>query len=748
MAISRPLWSRKKLMFLFLSKSINTSTLQSKATVQEKQLHGTGNTSSHGIYEELRLMCKEGRLKEALGALYVIDQQGVWVDLYTYASLLQGCVHMKALPEGKLVHAHIIQSGFHGEILVGTKLVNMYTKCGSLVDGRRVLDEMPERNVVTWTSMIAAYAKNGCGEEALELFNHMQRTGAQPNEFTFASILRACANLVALEHGKKIHEGVIRSGFQSDVFVGNALVHMYVKCRSIEKAHHVFEKMPERNVVSWTTMIAGYAQSGHFEEALKLFHKMPERNVFSWNAMITGHAQSGHVDEALKLFQIMPERNVVSWNAMIAGYSQNGYIDEALKFFQEMPERNVVSWTGMIAGYAQNGQFDNAMQLYRQMQLAGEKPDSDTFTSVLPACANLAALHEGKEVHENIIKSGLQSDICVGNALVDMYSKCGSIEDACKVFNKMPRLDVFSWTAMIVGYAMHGYGMEALQLFEQMQHTDTQPDHVTFVGVLSACCHAGLVDDGWKYFESMSQYYHITPGVEHYCCMVDLLGRAGHLGEAQDLISKMPVRPNAAVWLSLLGACRIHTNVELGERVAECLFELDPTNAAHYVLLSNIYAKAGRWDGVEKVRKMMKDGRVKKMPGCSWIEVNNKVYTFIGGHRSHPQKHEIYAELEKLSGQMKEAGYMPDTHFVLHDVEEEQKEHILCYHSEKLAIAFGLINTSPPSPIRIIKNLRVCGDCHSTTKFISKIVAREIVMRDSNRFHHFKDGQCSCADYW
>jgi pentatricopeptide repeat protein len=283
----------------------------------------------------------------------------------------------------------------------------------------------------------------------------------------------------------------------------------------------------------------------------------------------------------------------------------------------------------MISGYSQNGLFDEAVLLFQQMQLTGVMPGTNTFASILPACANLAALEYGKEIHGDIIRSGFQSDEFVGNALIDMYAKCGSIEKACKVFNNLLRRDVVSCTAMIGGYAMHGYSKEALQLFKKMLHAGIDPNHVTFVGVLSACCHSGLVDDGWQYFKCMKQYYHITPTMDHYCCMVDLLGRAGHLKEAQDFVNKMPVKPNAAVLGSLLGACRIHINVDLAEHVAECLFELDPENAAPYVLLSNIYAAACRWDGMEKVRRMMKERRVRKKPGCSWIEVNKRVYVFL-----------------------------------------------------------------------------------------------------------------------
>eukprot|EP01018_Ginkgo_biloba_P019597 Gb_25048 [translate_table: standard] len=751
-AVAMPWKSHKNKMVLFLNPVLHVHGVRVPlATISNalkvEQWHGIDNAITDIRADKITL-CQQGRLREALDVLYFMDHHSLHPDTSTFTSLLQACVDNKALTEGKLVHAHIIHTGFKPNIYLENTLVVMYAKCGSLIDARGVLDQMQARNVVSWTAMIAAYTSHGLSEEALTLFYKMQRTGMQPNPFTLSSVLPSCANLAALEHGKEVHKEIIRSGFQSNLFLASALVDMYVKSGSVENARNVFDKMPERNVVSWNAMIAGYAQNGCIDKALDLFEKMPERTVVSWTAMIAGYAQNGRVDEALILFQNIPEQDVVSWTTIIAGCAQNGRIDEAFELFQKMPGKNVVSWTAMIAGFVQNEHFDEALKLFQRMQLTDVKPNADTFTSVLPACANLAALENGKTVHEDIIRRGSQFDVFVGNALVDMYAKCGRIDDACRVFDKMPKRSVISWTAMIVGYGMHGYGKEALKIFEQMQHSDMIPNHVTFLGVLSACCHAGLVDDGWHYFHCMTQYYHITPTMKHYCCMVDLLGRAGRLDEAQDFINKMPIKPDADVWVSLLGACRIHADIKLGECVAEWLFELDPRNAAPYVLLSNIYAAAGRWNDIEKVRNMMKDRKVKQKPGCSWIEVNKQVHAFLVGDRSHPQAEEIYKKLERLSGQMKEAGYVPNTRFVLHDVEEEQKEHILCHHSEKLAIAFGLINTSPRTPIRIVKSLRTCGDCHSATKFISKIVEREIVVRDANRFHHFKDGQCSCRDFW
>eukprot|EP01018_Ginkgo_biloba_P013190 Gb_32456 [translate_table: standard] len=884
MAIAQPLRNKKKISPCFpasLEKALLLGVMHEIQGRKDPIRTATGalksqSNANNNSLQDMRRLCKQGRLKEALQILHFMDQP---IDNSTYISLLHLCVQKKALSEGKLVHKHINERGFMPNMYLRNTLVHMYAKCGSLVDARGVFNDMPERDVFSWTVMIAAYSRHGFPEEALTLFHQMQRTDIQPNQFTFASVLPACAELAALEQGNKIHDEIIRSGCQSNVFVENALVNMYAKCGSLEKARKLFDAMSQRDAVSWNTMIAGYAQSGRVDEALKLFQEIPQPDVVSWTLMVAGYAQNGRVDEALHLFQEMPKRDVVSWTAMIAGcvqngqgvealkifqqmqlqgvkpdpntyasvlpacanlaaleqgmeihediirsglndivvenalvdmyakcgsiekarnvfdkmslrnavswntmiagyarqgrvdealrvlqemprpdvvswtlimagYTQSGYVDDALKLFQEMSKRDVVSWTVMIAGCTQNGQGVKALKLFRQMQLAGVKPNPNTFSSVLSACGNLAALEQGMEIHEEIIKFGFQSDVFVENALVDMYAKCGSIKMARKLFDKMQHRDVVSWTAMIAGYAMHGYGKEALKLFEQMQHSGMKPNSVTLVSILCACCHAGLVDEGRHYFDCMCQYYHITPEMEHYTCMVNLLGRAGRLDEAQDFLNRMPIEPDATVWRCLLGACRIHINIELGEYVAERLFELEPRNAAPYVLLANIYALAGKWDDSENVWRMMKDRRVKKPPGCSWIEVHKHVHAFITGDRSHPQTQKIYAKLERLSRQMKAAGYVPDTRFVLHDLEEEQKEHVLNHHSEKLAIAFGLINTSPGTAIRVVKNLRVCSDCHSATKFISKVIAREVIVRDANRYHHFKDGHCSCGDYW
>ncbi|CAM6076308.1 unnamed protein product [Sphagnum tenellum] len=607
---------------------------------------------------------------------------------------------LRALEAGRKVHEEIIQSGCKADVFVGSSLVDMYAKCGSLEDAQRVFSKMPTRDAVTWTAMILGHVKCGQGQKALELFQQMQQEGVEPDSVTFVGVLNACASIFALEEGRHVHEQIIETGCNSDVFVGNSLVDMYAKCGSMEDAERVFNKMLSRNVVTWNTMILGYVKF-----------------AFVGNSLIDMYAKCGSIEDAKRVFNKLPSRDVVSWNVM-------------------------------IFGHVKYGQGQKALELFRQMQEEGVQPTPLTLVGVLNACASVVALEEGRRTHDWVIKSGWDSNVFVGNSLIDMYAKCGSMVDALKVFNKMPFRDVVTWNAMIGGYAIHGHGKEALKQFEQMCEEGVQPDDTTFVCLMSACSHSGLVDEGLRFYSSMSTVYMISANLQHYTCMVDLLGRAGCLHEAENMVLAMRYKPQVAAWRALLGACRIHGNVEMGERVAKQVLELEPKNAAGYVLLSNLYTATGNRDLSENIERERKERSVKKHPGRTWIEVDNEVHTFVVDDQHHPQMVEIHAELKRLSGLMHDAGYVPDTNFVLHDVEEEEKVFHLCHHSEKLAIAFGLINSAPGTPLCIRKNLQVCRDCHTSTKFISKVVGRAIMVRDANRFHHFQDGECSCRDYW
>ncbi|GLJ20931.1 hypothetical protein SUGI_0382110 [Cryptomeria japonica] len=579
---------------------------------------------------------------------------------------------------------------------------------------------------------------------------------------------------------------MIRTGFRAGIFLNNRLIDMYSKCMSVVDAQLVFEKMNFRDVSSWNNLIAGYVKNGSIEDARQLFDKMPEKDGVSWNAIIAGYTQHGYEKEALTLFgkmrgesvkpseftfgsilqacaslQVVEQGRQIHTHAVKFGfqgevftassvvdmYSKCKRTGDARQMFDKMPERNLVSWNAMISGYSQNGCSGETLKLFRQMYCAEMKPDRSTFACVLSACACLSALELGKQVHDYICKFGLENNVFVSSALVDIYAKCGSVEDARQVFDKMTTRSTVSWSSMILGYAQNGRAKDSIQIFEKMLRTGTKPDQVTFIGVLTACSHAGLIEEGRYYFNSMSKDHNIALDLEHYACMVDLFGRAGYLDEAEVFINNMPFEPDAAIWGALLGACRIHGNLKIGERAANYLFELEPRNAGPYILLSHMYAETECWDNVAKMRKLMKERRVKKEPGCSWTEVQNRVHSFMADDLSHPQANEIYQTLERLIGQMEVLGYVSPKNTVLKgDDNEHEWKHI--YHSEKLAIAFALKNTPPGTPIRIVKNLRVCDDCHIVTKFISQTVGREIVLRDVSRFHHFKNGMCSCGDYW
>eukprot|EP01018_Ginkgo_biloba_P016130 Gb_14867 [translate_table: standard] len=694
--------------------------------------------------------------EETLELFCQMHHAGMKLDDFTFTSILRACSSLGALQQGREVHNHTIRTGFISNVFVASALIDMYAKCSSIKNAHKVFASMSNRIRISWNAMVGGCVLNGYGEEALKLFSQMQRLGMNPDEFIITSVLKVCANLVTVDKGKELHSHIIKNGFESDIFVGSALIDMYAKCGSINKARKMFDKMPERNVVSWSAMIAGYSQNGCSEHALKLFYEMHRAfikpNQFTFTSVLVACAILAVLGKGKELHGLIIktgfESDVSVGNTLIDMYAKCGSIGDACKVFDKIPNQDVVSWNAMIAGYAQCELGEVVTKLFCQMQWTGNMPDQFTVASVIGVCANQAFLEHGKQVHTYIIKTGFESDICVANALVDMYSKCGSMVDASKCFDEMPERNVVSWTTMIAGCAQHGHGKKALQLFEQMQRAGMKPNDITFVCVLSACSHVGLVREAHRYFDSMNRDHGVMPRVEHYACMVDVLGRAGHLDDAEDFINKMPFEPNALIWRTLLGACRIHGNMQLGKHVAERLLELEPQDSATYVLLSNIYAAGGRWDDAARVRRMMEERGVKKEPGYSWIEVKNRVHTFLVKDRSHPLTEEIYAKLEELNGQMKDVGYVPDRNFVLHDVEDAQKEHFLCHHSEKLAIAFGLISTPPQKPIRIVKNLRVCGDCHTASKFISKLTNRELVVRDSNRFHHFKDGKCSCGDYW
>ncbi|CAM6084194.1 unnamed protein product [Calypogeia fissa] len=701
-------------------------------------------------------LAKHGCRQEAYRLFLRMRREGFKPDAITYASILNASASVGPLEWVKEVHGHASKAGLDSDVRVGNALVHMYAKSGSMHDARLVFDRMETRNAHTWTAMIGGLAEHGCGDEAFQFFLKMRQEGFEPNAITYTSILNASASAGALEWVKEVHGHARKTGLESDVRVGSALVHMYAKSGSIDDARLVFDRLETRNVQTWTAMIGGFAEHGCGEEAYLLFLRMRqegfEPDAITYTSILNASASAGALERVKEVHGHVIEAGLESdvrvANALVHMYAKSGSIDDARLVFDRMEKRDVVTWNAMIGGLAKHGYGHEAYQLFLKMREEGFEPNAITYLSILNASASAAALEWLQGVHGHASKAGLESDVRVGNALIHMYAKSGSIEDARLVFDSMEKRDLVTWNVMIGGLAEHGCGHEALELFREMNAHGVRPDGTSFLAVLSACCHAGLLDEGHRLLLAMTQECGIKPTVVHYNCMVDLLGRVGHLEEAKLFINDMQVEPDGVTWGALLGACRTYGHVELGELAANELLKLEPNDPSAYVLLSNIYAAAGKWEKVAFVRNMMQRRGVQKQPGLSWIEVDNKIHEFGVGDTSHPEAKGIYTYINNLTKTLKAEGYIPDTQLVLQNIAEEDKELALCSHSEKLAIAYGLMHIPRGKPIRIQKNLRVCSDCHTATKFISKVTGREIVARDAHRFHHFKNGMCSCGDYW
>ncbi|KDP31652.1 hypothetical protein JCGZ_14968 [Jatropha curcas] len=592
------------------------------------------------------------------------------------------------MEELKQIHAHMFKTGLVLETITVSKLVAFVSSSnsGNISYARTVFDRISRPNTFMWNAMIRGYANSNKSEHALILYYQMLCHSIPHNVYTFPFLLKACSRLSALEEIQQIHAYIIKLGFGSDIYSTNSLLH-------------------------------AYAASGSIKSAQVLFDRISQPDVVSWNSMIHGYMKCNDTETAYELFQDMPTRNAISYTAMISGYVQAGLHQEALKVFQEM-------------------------------QSAGIKPDRVELASVLSACAHLGALDQGRWIHAYIKKNEIQIDQILGSVLIDMYAKCGGMEEALGVFKKIGNKNVYVWTAIIYGFAIHGHGQDALYWFKQMLKAGIKPNLITFTAILTACSYAGLVEDGKSLFQSMEKVYSLKPTIEHYGCMVDLLGRAGLLKEAKDLIERMPVKPNPVIWGALLNACHIHGNIELGKQIGKILIEEDPDHGGRYIHLANIHAAAGEWDVAAEARAQMKEHGVSKLPGCSTISLDGTVHGFLAGDGSHPQMEEIYHMWYKIAERLGQEGYKPAIQNLLHDLEDEEKEIAINQHSEKLAIAFGLIRSKPRATIRIVKNLTVCEDCHMVMKLISKIYVRKIVMRDRTRFHVFSDGKCTCGDYW
>nr|GLL31635.1 putative pentatricopeptide repeat-containing protein At3g13770, mitochondrial [Ipomoea trifida] len=585
----------------------------------------------------------------------------------------------------------------------------------------------------------------------------MLKKGLNYDLVTILVVIQACGEIGSVELGMQVHQLAVKCGYDKDLNVVNALINMYSEMGYIETSYVLFQSSSTKDTALWNSMISAYVERGCTEEAVKLINKMhvedisvDERTIVIMLPLCLSFANGLRFGNSLhgQVIKLGVENNMYTINALLSMYGELNCVEDALRIFSKTKNLDVMSWNIMISALAHNELGNQAFKLFCQMHEMDVQPNSHTIISVLTACSNDLFLCVGRSIHGYAIKQCLDSDPQVNTAITEMYMQCSDEVAAMNLFESFAKKNIVSWNAMIAGYGMHGRGQDAMLVYSQMLENGFSPTRVTFVSALSACSHSGLVKDGLQLYHSMVNEFGMIPELVHYSCVVDLLARGGLLDEAWNFINLMPISPDASVLRALLGGCRVYGETKHANIIFEKLVELEPMNAGNYILLSNIYAAAGLWTEVSRLRAMLEEKGLVKPPGKSWIVTKNKVHQFIAGDKTHPQCVEIYKKLNSLLSLIKERGYVPDLRWVLHDESEEEKIMRISSHSEKLAIAFGLINVRAGGQILIIKNLRICGDCHEFSKHVSEVTGREIVMRDGNRFHHFINGVCSCKDYW
>ncbi|PKA66682.1 Pentatricopeptide repeat-containing protein [Apostasia shenzhenica] len=628
---------------------------------------------------------KWGRHNDSLAVLSLMHRSNTRLNETTFSSALGACSRSGYFGLGKQLHCHILKLGYEDFDLVGSALLNLYisgleidnaselfqslhlrnpllwnimlvglVKCNRMSDAFDLFERMPSRDIVSWTALISSYSGNSsiseCGR-ALEEFVRLIRSGdVMPNEFTYDSILRACAKLEAIDFGKAVHCCLIKCGFESDRSTKGALILFYCNCEEVYHAYQVFGKMSNPCLTTSNAMVQCLVSLGKINDAEKVFRQMPERDAFTYNQMIKAYAQVGRIADAKSLFDEMPCKNIVSLNTMMSVYHRSGDLEQAQRLFERIKEENnTVTWNSMISGYVQNDQPTEALKLFALMQRASVVCSRSTFSALLRASAAIGTLKQGKMLHAHLCKSPFEFNVYVGTSLVDMYAKCGSISDAKSSFLHISSPNVASWTALICGLAQHAEGVEAIRQFGRMIKNGIGPNEVTFVGLILACDREAMVDEGMGFFYCMEKNYGFVPTVEHYACVVDLLGRSGCLKEAEEFILNMPIEADTMIWGSLLNACWFFMDLEVGERVCWRMLCLNTKLISAYVVMSNIYAKLGRWEEMMMVRKKIRGLRVKKDPGCSWIEVGETVHVFCVEDRCHPQRNTIHSILDDLA---------------------------------------------------------------------------------------------------
>ncbi|XP_049413314.1 pentatricopeptide repeat-containing protein At4g39530 [Solanum stenotomum] len=608
-----------------------------------------------------------GKSEISLQLLRNMLETDVVPDNYVVSSILGACSSLEYIKGGKEIHGYVLRRGAEMDVTVSNVLIDFYMKCGKVKTARSVFDRMEVKNTISWTTMISGYMQNSSDWEAISMFRDLNSLGWMLDRFACSSVLISCGSVEALELGRQVHAYTVKANVDSDDFVKNSLIDMYAKCNSFGDARKVFDIMGDHDVISYNAIIEGCLTQNRLYEAFDLFAEMRDNlilpSLLTFVSLLGASASLFSLELSKQLHGLTIKfgfsADMFVCSILIDIYSKSSSIEDARQVFIEMNEKDIVVWNSMLFGYIQQCENEEALKLFLQLRQSLQKPNALTFVALIAASSNLVSLLHGLQFHNQIVKLGLDFDPHVTNALVDMYSKCGSLEEAHKMFNSTIQRDIACWNSMISTYAQHGKAKEALNMFEKMINDGLKPNNVTFVGVLSACSHVGLVKEGLRHFYSMSGFG-IEPETEHYVCIVSLLGRAGKLVEATEFIETMPIPPATIVWRSLLSACREAGHIDLGKYAASMAISIDPKDSGSYILLSNIYASKGMWINVKKLREKMDSNGVVKEKGCSWIEINNEVHLFIARDRSHHQTDLIYSFLELLIRNIKGIGYVPE----------------------------------------------------------------------------------------
>jgi pentatricopeptide repeat protein len=742
-----------------LGRGASARRLLEEATTENEE----GGDEEHDAVlwnKRVAMLAEAEEWGDAIAAFGEMRARGVAPDGYACARALQACGRAGAPREGRAVHAHAAKAGHvAAHPLVPGFLAGMYAESADVGAAKRVL-ETEDAPPVAWNVVVACCARLGLVDDALDLSEGMARSGRlepslatwnavlsgcarygrdreafgvvrsmldqglRPDSSSMSSLLKSVASLGLLAHGMEAHCFFLRNQLEPDVYTGTAFVDMYAKCGRLGYAQKVFDTLELRNITTWNSLVAGYANAGQFDHALDLVEEMKRNRL---------------------------DPDVTTWNGLINGYSMNGMSSQAVLLLRQIKAigltPNVVSWTSLISGSCNNGDYEDSFYFFNEMQKDHVQPSVVTMSVLLRACAGLALLKKGKELHCFALRRAYDHDMVVGTALIDMYSKSGNLASAKRIFERIQENNLVSCNAMLTGLAAHGQGREAIALFHDMCDSGLKPDSITFTALLTACRSMELITEGWEYFDSMKSRYGVTPTVENYACMVDLLARCSYLDEAMDFIDKSPFKSAASLWGALLTGCTVHGNLALAEAAARKLFKLEPYNSANYLQMVSLYEHEQMFDEAESLKYAMKARALDTRPGWSWIQIEQSIHVFEVEGKPHPDTAEIYEELIRLVFQIRKAGYVPDTSCIVYNVPEEEKEKLLLSHTEKLAITYGLIHSdSSRVPIRVIKNTRMCNDCHEVAKHISALCDRQIILRDADRFHHFTDGKCSCND--